>query len=153
LRLQRRNDWTESSLDYRKSQVNRGRCLVLATIAITVLGGFVFGVLPAANESIPFLTGAVLAFCVVAALLYAMWRDQPWARWFLVAIYVVGLSYRLALIVRAPHVMDIARATQQFVAALLLARPLSVSVFLAAQRNQQPDQQGWSAIRLPFSLV
>jgi uncharacterized membrane protein HdeD (DUF308 family) len=123
------------------SQVNRGRCLVLATIAITVLGGLVFGVLPAANESSPFFIGAVLAFCVVAVLLYAMWSGQRWARWVLVAIYVVGLAYRLALIVRAPHVLDIARATQQFVAALLLAAPPSVGVFLAAQRNQQSNSR------------
>ena len=123
------------------SQVNRGRCLVLATIAITVVGGLVFGVLPAASESIPFFTGAVLAFCVVAALLYAMWRGQPWARWFLIAIYVVGLAFRLALIVRAPHVLDIARATQQFVSALLLTAPPSVGTFLAAQRNQQSNSR------------
>ena len=136
-----RNDWTESSLDYRMSQVNRGRCLVLAAIAITLLGGLVFGILPALDKSIPFLTGAVLAFCGVTALLYAMWRGQRWARWFLVAIYVVGLAYRLALIVRAPQVLDIARATQQFVAALLLAAPPSVGVFLAAQRNQQSNSR------------
>jgi hypothetical protein len=34
----------------------------------------------------------------VAALLYAMWRGQNWARWLLVAIYVVGLALRLTLI-------------------------------------------------------
>ena len=68
-----------------------------------------------------------------------MWRGQRWARWFLVAIYVVGLAFRLALIVRAPHVLDIARATQQFVSALLLAAPPSVGTFLAAQRNQQSN--------------
>ena len=123
------------------SSVDRGRCLVLTTVVITLLGGLLFGVLPAASESIPFFTGAILAFCTVAALLYAMWRGQPWARWFLVAIYVVGLAYRLALIVRAPHVLDIARATQQFVAALLLAAPPSVGVFLAAQRNQQSNSR------------
>jgi uncharacterized membrane protein HdeD (DUF308 family) len=123
------------------SQVNRGRCLVLATIAITLLGGLVFGILPALDKSIPFLTGAVLAFCGVKALLYAMWRGQRWARWFLVAIYVVGLAYRLALIVRAPQVLDIARATQQFVATLLLAAPPSVGVFLAAQHNRQSNSR------------
>ena len=123
------------------SEINRGRCVVLATIAITLLGGLVFGVLPALNESIPFLTGAVLAFCGVTALLYAMWRGQRWARWSLLAIYVVGLAYRLALIVRAPYLLDIARATQQFVAALLLAAPPSVGTFLAAQRNQQSNSR------------
>ncbi len=50
------------------SPVDRGRCLVLAVIAITLLGGLGFGVLPAANESIPFFTGAILAFCAVARL-------------------------------------------------------------------------------------
>ena len=123
------------------SEINRGRCLVQAIIAITLLGGLVFGVLPALNESIPFLTGAVLAFCGVTALLYAMWRGQRWARWSLLAIYVVGLAYRLALIVRAPYLLDIARATQQFVAALLLTAPPSVGVFLAAQRNQQSNSR------------
>ena len=122
-------------VDHHMSPVDRGRCLVLAIIAITLLGGFLFGVLPAASESIPFFTGAILAFCALAALLYAMWRGQRWARWFLVAIYVVGLAFRLTLIVRAPHVLDIARATQQFVAALLLAAPPSVGAFLATQRG------------------
>ena len=124
---------------HRISPVNRGRCLVLAVIAITLLGGLVFGVLPAASESIPFFTGAILAFFAVAALLYAMWRGQRWARWFLVTIYLVGLAFRLTLIVRAPHVLDIARATQQFVAALLLAAPPSVGAFLATQCNLRAD--------------
>ena len=123
------------------SPVDRGRCLVLVIIAITLLGGLLFGVLPAASEGIPVFTGALLAFCAVAALLYAMWRGQPWARWLLVAIYVVGLAFRLTLIVRAPHVLDIARATQQFVAALLLAAPPSVGAFLAAQRSSRADIQ------------
>lgn len=120
------------------SRVDRGRCLVLAIIAITLLGSLLFGLLPAASESIPFFTGAIVAFCAVAALLYAMWLGQRWARWVLVAIYVVGLAFRLTLIVRAPDVLDIARATQQFVAALLLVAP-SVGVFLAAQRNSRAD--------------
>jgi hypothetical protein len=124
---------------HRMNPVDRGRCLVLAIITITLLGGLVFGVLPAASESIPVFTGAILAFCAVAALLYAMWRGQRWARWLLVAIYVVGLAFRLTLIVRAPEVLDIARATQQFVAALLLAVPPSVGAFLAAQRNPRAD--------------
>jgi nicotinamide riboside transporter PnuC len=124
---------------HRMSPVDRGRCLVLAIIAITLLGGFFFGVLPAASESLPFFTGAILAFCAVAALLYAMWRGQLWARWFLVGIYVVGLAFRLTLIVRAPEVLDIARAAQQFLAALLLATPPSVGAFLAAQRNPRTD--------------
>ena len=121
------------------SSIDPGRCLVLTTVVITLLGGLLFGVLPAASESTPFFTGAILAFCAVAALLYAMWRGQRWARWFLVAIYVVGLAFRLTLIFRAPEILDIARATQQFVAALLLAIPPSVGAFLAAQRNPRAD--------------
>ena len=129
----------EHHVAHRMSSVDRGRCLVLTTVVITLLGGLLFGVLPAASESTPFFTGAILAFCAVAALLYAMWRGQRWARWFLVAIYVVGLAFRLTLIFRAPEILDIARATQQFVAALLLAIPPSVGVFLAAQRNPRAD--------------
>jgi nicotinamide riboside transporter PnuC len=121
------------------SSVARGRCLVLTTIIITLVGNLVFAVVPAVGDSIPFFAGTILGFCAVAALLYAMWRGQNWARWLLVAIYVVGLALRLTLIFRSPHVLDIARATQQFVAALLLAAPPSVGVFLAAQRNQRAD--------------
>ena len=105
------------------SLVDRGRCLVLTTIVITALGNLLFVVLPAASDSILFFAGT--------GLLYAMWRGQPWARWFLVATYVVGLALRLTLIFRSPHVLDIARATQQFIAALLLAAPPSVGEFLA----------------------
>jgi hypothetical protein len=81
----------------------------------------------------------ILAFCAVEALLYAMWRGQPWARWLLVALYVVGLALRLTLIFRSPDVLDIARATQQFVAAILLVAPPSVGAFLATQRNPHAD--------------
>jgi uncharacterized membrane protein HdeD (DUF308 family) len=124
---------------HRMSSLDRGRRIVLAIIVITLLGGLFFVVLPAASESIPFFTGTILGLCTVAALLYAMWRGQRWARWFLVASYVVGLALRLPLILRSPHVLDIARATQQFVAALLLAAPPSVGVFLAAQRSPRAD--------------
>ena len=121
------------------SPVDRGRCLVLTTIVITLLGNFLFVVLPATSDSIPSFAGTILAFCAVAALLYAMWRGQGWARWLLVALYVVGLAVRLTLIFRSPHVLDIARATQQFVAAVLLAAPPSVGAFLATQRNPRAD--------------
>jgi uncharacterized membrane protein HdeD (DUF308 family) len=121
------------------SSVDRGRCLVLTTIVITLLGNLLLVVLPATGDSIPSFAGTILAFCAVAALLYAMWRGQRWARWLLVAMYVVGLAVRLTLIFRSPHVLDIARATQQFVAALLLAAPPSVGAFLAAQRNRGAD--------------
>jgi nicotinamide riboside transporter PnuC len=80
------------------SSVARGRCLVLTTIIITLLGNLVLAVLPAVGDSIPFFAGTILGFCAVAALLYAMWRGQNWARWLLVAIYVVGLALRLTLI-------------------------------------------------------
>jgi uncharacterized membrane protein HdeD (DUF308 family) len=123
----------------RMSSVDRGRLLVLAVIVITLLGGLFFVVLPAASDSIPFFAGTVLGLCTVAAVLYAMWRGQPWARWFLVASYVIGLALRLPLIFRAPHALDIARASQQLVAALLLAAPPSVSAFLAAQRNPRAN--------------
>jgi nicotinamide riboside transporter PnuC len=129
----------EHHVAHRMSSVDRGRCLVLTTIVITLLGNLLFVVLPAASDSIPFFAGTILAFCAVAALLYAMWRGQPWARWLLVALYVVGLALRLTLIFRWPDVLDIARATQQFVAALLLAAPPSVGAFLATQRNPHAD--------------
>jgi nicotinamide riboside transporter PnuC len=117
------------------SSVGRGRCLVLTTIVITLLGNLLVVVLPAESDNIPFFAGKILAFCAVAALLYAMWRGQRWARWLLVAIFVVGLVLRLTLIFPSPHALDIVRATQQFVAALLLALPPSVGAFLAAQRD------------------
>ena len=119
--------------------VNRGRCLVLTTIIITLLGNLVFAVLPAVSDSIPSFAGTILGFCAVAALLYAIWRGQNWARWLLVAIFVVGLALRLTLICHSPHVSDIARAAQQLVAALLLAAPPSVSAFLTAQRNPRAN--------------
>jgi uncharacterized membrane protein HdeD (DUF308 family) len=75
------------------SSVDRGRCLVLAVIVITLLGGLFFIVPPAASDSIPFFAGTILGFCAVSALLYAMWRGQRWARWFLVASYVIGLPF------------------------------------------------------------
>ena len=121
------------------SSVDCGRCLVLTTIIITLLGNLVFAVLPAVSDSIPFFAGTILGFCAIAALLYAMWRGRSWARWLLVAIYVVGFALRLTLIFRSPHVLDIARATQQFIAALLLAVPPSVGEFLATQRNPHSD--------------
>lgn len=124
---------------HRMSSLDRGRRIVLAIIVITLLGGLFFVVLPAASDSIPVFAGTLLGLCTVAALLYAMWRGQRWARWFLVASYVIGLALRLPLIFRPPHVLDIARATQQFVAALLLATPPSVGAFLAAQRNPCAD--------------
>jgi hypothetical protein len=68
-----------------------------------------------------------------------MWRGQPWARWLLVALYVVGLALRLTLIFRSPDVLNIARGTQQLVAAILLAAPPSVGAFLATQRNPHAD--------------
>ena len=121
------------------SSLDRGRCLVLTTIVITLLGNLLFVVLPATSDSIPSFDGTILAFCAVAALLYAMWRGQRWARWLLVALYVVGLAARLTVIFRLPHVLDIARATRQFVAALLLAAPPSVGAFLATQRNPRAE--------------
>jgi uncharacterized membrane protein HdeD (DUF308 family) len=124
---------------HRMSSLDRGRRIVLAIIVITLLGGLFFVVLPAASDSIPVFAGTLLGLCTVAALLYAMWRGQRWARWFLVASYVIGLALRLPLIFRSPHVLDIARATQQFVAALLLAAPSSVGVFFAAQRGPRAD--------------
>jgi hypothetical protein len=47
------------------SSVDRGRCLVLTTIVITLLGNLLFVVLPAASDSIPFFAGTILAFCAV----------------------------------------------------------------------------------------
>jgi hypothetical protein len=129
----------EHQVAYRMSSLDRGRCLVLTTIVITLLGNLLFVVLPATSDSIPSFAGTILAFCAVAALLYAMWRGQRWARWLLVALYVVGLAVRLTLIFRSPHVLDIARATQQFVAACLLAAPPSVGAFLATQRNPRAE--------------
>jgi hypothetical protein len=70
----------------------RGRCLVLTTIIITLVGNLFFVVLPALSDSIPFFAGTILGFCAVAALLYAMWRGQNWGRWLLVAIYEMPLG-------------------------------------------------------------
>jgi hypothetical protein len=123
----------------RMTLVDRGRYLVCAVVVITVMGNLFFVVIPAASDSAPSFVGTILGFCAVAALLYAMWCGRPWARWLLIGIYVVGLAFRVTLIFRSPQILDIARASQQLVAFLLLATPPSVLAFLAAQRNARDD--------------
>lgn len=120
------------------SSIDRGRYIVWSVIVITLLGNLLV-VIPDASDTAPSFAGKILAFGAVVALLYAMWRGQPWARWLLVAVYVVGFVFRLTVIVRTPHLLDIARATQQFVAALLLTAPPSVGAFLATQENLHAD--------------
>jgi hypothetical protein len=120
------------------SLVDRGRYLVCAVIVITLLGNLLV-VIPAASDSAPSFAGTIVAFGAVAALPYAMWRGQPWARWPLIARYVVGLAVRLTLIFRAPHVLDIARASQQLVASMLLAVPPSVGAFWPLSEMHMPE--------------
>src|SRR5881394_2595619 len=118
-----------AAVRFMKAQ-SRGRWIVAAIIIVTLVGHGVFVVLPAVQKSGETLGGTLLGCCIVAAVLYALWRGYSWARWLFFMSSVIGLAWTAWLSFRWPDPFVVSKAIQAGIIALLLASP-SVTVFMS----------------------
>ena len=111
-------------------EIQRGRFFV--TIAI------VYSCVISAVIELGTASFSPVSWVLTAALFYALWRGQSWARWLWVGLTSLNPLVGLYFLRGRPSLFVIGLLLCQMPAAILLAFPASVSAFLAAQRNRPP---------------
>jgi hypothetical protein len=120
-------------------RARRGRYLLAAAAAISLLGDGVIILLKIASVGLYASSGSVIRWFITAALFYVMWQGYQWARWVMVALLSIGLFLFLPTVFRNPQPIFIAIAAQFGAAVSLLAFPPSVTAFMAFQRTRQNE--------------
>ena len=118
------------------AEARSGRLMVIVAIAITLPGDLVVISLTSPSAPPSKTAGSVVRWLVTAALFYAIWRGQAWARWLTIGLLSLGLLLVIPGAFRTLHPMLIGVMLQFAIAIGLLAFPPSVSAFLRAQRER-----------------
>jgi hypothetical protein len=119
------------------SSLARGRIYVLMAIIVTLAGDACVTGLKIASKGIgPSLPG-VIRWGITLALLLAVWRGRPWARWLTVVLMSIALLATIPTLLATQHPLIVGIFVQFLVTVVLLALPPSTSRFLAAQQGKQ----------------
>ena len=130
-------------------ELRRGQCLLLIAFGVSLLGDLLTIIVKILRVGFtPGSFGSVMRLLITAALFYAIWRGQRWARWLIVGLLGLGLVMILPVVLQSMHPLVIAVALQLIIALGLLAFSPSVSAFINYQRalysenKEPPPKQG-----------
>jgi hypothetical protein len=112
----------------------RGRVLVAAIIAITLISDAVVISLAIADWGIARSGSSLIRWFITAALLCAVWKGHAWARWLTVTLFALGFLLVAYTAIRSFHPLLAILAVQFGATVGLLAFSSSVSSFMAFQR-------------------
>lgn len=118
-------------------EVKRGRRLLAIAIAVSLTGDALVILLKVSRVGPQPSLSSVARWFMTAALFYAVWQGQRWARWLMTGLLGVGLLLTLFAVVANPHPLFLLIAAQFVVTFTLMVFPPSVSAFLSYQLSQQ----------------
>ena len=119
------------------SSLARGRFYVLIAIVVTLAGdAYVTGLKIASKGIGPSIPG-IIRWGFTLALLLAVWRGSPWARWVTVVLMSIGLLVTIPSLLATQHPLIVGVFLQFLIAVVLLSFPPSTSRFLASQQSKQ----------------
>jgi len=118
------------------TEAQRGRWLLATAIAVTLFGDAIVILLKISKSGLGASGGSAVRWFVTAALFYAVWRGQQWARWLMVGLLGLGLLLTAPGMLRSMHPLLIGVVLQLGITLALLAFPPSVSAFISHQRRR-----------------
>lgn len=119
------------------SSLARGRIYVLTAIIVSLAGDACVIGLKIASKGIGASVPGIIRWGITLALLLAVWRGRPWARWVTVVLMSIGLLVAIPTLLATQHPLIMGVFLQFLIAVVLLAFPPSTSRFLASQQSKQ----------------
>ena len=120
-------------------EAQRGRWLLAVAIAVTLLGDAIVILLTISRSGFLESLTSITRWLITAALFYAVWVGQRWARWLMFGLLGLGLSLIVPAVVRSPHPLLIGLVFQFGLALVIMGLLPSVSAFLDYQRTRRNE--------------